>query len=133
MPGRIGKSGRVRSNAWTWLFSSIDKTMARSGGKKYRPTMSRTFSTNCGSADNLNVSRRCDCNPNVCQMRVGEQPAGPFARGGRCMTLPVASLLAFRLNRRVIAAAAVANEADAFRDSQYFRGPYERAEATVIE
>jgi hypothetical protein len=31
--------------------------------------MSRTFSTNCGSADNLNVSRRCDCNPNVCQMR----------------------------------------------------------------
>lgn len=31
--------------------------------------MSRTFSTNCGSADNLNVSTRCDCNPNVCQMR----------------------------------------------------------------
>ena len=31
--------------------------------------MSRTFSTNCGSADNLNVSRRCDSYPNVCQMR----------------------------------------------------------------
>ena len=69
MPGRIGKSGRVRSSAWTWLFSSIDSTMARSGGQRYSPTMSRTFSTNCGSADNLNVSRRCDCNPNVCQMR----------------------------------------------------------------
>jgi hypothetical protein len=31
--------------------------------------MSRTFSTNCGSADSLNVSRRCDCSPKVCQMR----------------------------------------------------------------
>ena len=31
--------------------------------------MSRTFSTNCGSADSLKVSIRCDCNPNVCQMR----------------------------------------------------------------
>src|SRR5215208_5881459 len=31
--------------------------------------MSRTLSTNCGSADNLNGSRRCDCNPKVCQIR----------------------------------------------------------------
>ena len=50
-------------------FSSIDNTMARSGGHRYSPTMSRTFSTNCGSADSLNVSTRCDCSPNVCQMR----------------------------------------------------------------
>jgi hypothetical protein len=50
-------------------FSSIEKTMARSGGQRYSPTMSRTFSTNCGSADSLNVSSRCDCNSNVCQMR----------------------------------------------------------------
>ena len=26
MPGRIGKSGRVRSKAWTWLFSSRQST-----------------------------------------------------------------------------------------------------------
>src|SRR5438445_802346 len=31
--------------------------------------MSRTFSTNWGSADSLNVSTRCDCRPKVCQMR----------------------------------------------------------------
>jgi hypothetical protein len=31
--------------------------------------MSRTFSTNCGSAESLNVSTRCDCSPKVCQMR----------------------------------------------------------------
>ena len=26
IPGRIGNSGRVRSNAWTWLFSSRQRT-----------------------------------------------------------------------------------------------------------
>lgn len=43
----------MRSSAWTWLFSSIDSTMARAGGQRYSPTMSRTFSTNCGSAGQL--------------------------------------------------------------------------------
>src|ERR1019366_3215008 len=39
MPGRIGRSGRVRSSVWTWLFSSIDSTMARAGGHSYSPTI----------------------------------------------------------------------------------------------
>src|SRR5207244_1289736 len=54
MPGRIGKSGRVRSRACTWLFSSIDKTLARSGGKKYSPTMSRHF------LDELGIRRQLE-------------------------------------------------------------------------
>lgn len=33
-----------------WLFSSTHRTMAFRGGARYRPTMSRTFSTNSGSA-----------------------------------------------------------------------------------
>jgi hypothetical protein len=35
----------------------------------YKPTMSRTFSTNCGSGESLKVSARCGCNPKVFQMR----------------------------------------------------------------
>ena len=31
-PGRMGNSGRVRSNAWIWDFSSTHRTNARSGG-----------------------------------------------------------------------------------------------------
>ena len=53
LPGRIGKRGWERSRAWIWLFSSTQRTRARSGGAKYRPTMSRTFSTKKGSLDSL--------------------------------------------------------------------------------
>ena len=35
----------------------------------YRPTMSPTFSTNCGSLENLKFSTRCGCNPKARQMR----------------------------------------------------------------
>ena len=45
---------------------------------------------------------------------------------------PVPSLLALRFNRRIVAGAVIANGAVAFRDSRYFRGPLEHAEATVI-
>ncbi len=31
--------------------------------------MSRTFSTNCGSLENLKFSTRCGCRPNACQIR----------------------------------------------------------------
>ena len=31
--------------------------------------MSRTFSTNCGSFENLKFATRCGCNPNACQIR----------------------------------------------------------------
>ena len=68
-PGRIGKRGWERSRAWIWLFSSTQRTRARSGGAKYRPTMSRTFSTKKGSLDSLKVSERCGCKPKARQMR----------------------------------------------------------------
>jgi len=45
---------------------------------------------------------------------------------------PVPSLLALRFNRRIVAGAVIANGAVAFRDSRYFRGPLEHAEAKVI-
>ncbi len=35
----------------------------------YSPTMSRTFSTNMGSLESLNVSCRCGCRPKARQMR----------------------------------------------------------------
>ena len=50
--------GCVRFSACTWLFSSTQRTIARSGGFRYKPTMSRTFSTNCGSLENLKFSTR---------------------------------------------------------------------------
>lgn len=42
------------------------------------------------------------------------------------------SLLALRFNRRIVAAVVISNDAVSFRDSRYFRGPLERAEATVL-
>src|SRR5215831_18578188 len=36
----MGRMGSVRFSAWTWLFSSTHNTMARSGGFRYRPTIS---------------------------------------------------------------------------------------------
>ena len=68
-PGVIGRSGWVRSRAWTWLFSSTHRTMARSGGVRYSPTTSRTFSTKYGSVESLNVSARCGFRPNARQIR----------------------------------------------------------------
>ena len=44
--------GWVRSNAWTWLFSSTHCTNALSGGFKYKPTTSRSFSMKNGSVGN---------------------------------------------------------------------------------
>src|ERR1700689_4549449 len=59
----------VRSRACTCDFSSTHSTMACSGGFRYRPTMSRTFSTSHGSVDSLNVPLRCGCSPKLRQMR----------------------------------------------------------------
>ena len=69
IPGIIGNAGCERASACTWLFSSTLSTTAASGGFRYSPTMSYTFSTNSGSVDSLNVSVRCGCNPNACQIR----------------------------------------------------------------
>jgi hypothetical protein len=67
-PGRIGRIGAVRSNAWIWLFSSIESTTALSGGFKYNPTTSRILVSNWGSVENLNVSRRHGCSPHLRQI-----------------------------------------------------------------
>jgi hypothetical protein len=75
----MGSGGRVRSSAWTWLFSSTQGTTARSGGFRYSPTTSRTFPTNCGSGDSLNVSDRCGCGPNARQIRPTVVRPSPLA------------------------------------------------------
>ena len=59
----------MRSNAWTWVFSSTHNTTAASGGFRYKPTTSRTLSMNCGSVDSLKSSIRWGFNPNVRQIR----------------------------------------------------------------
>src|SRR3954470_16063862 len=41
--------------------------------------MSRTFSTNCGSVESLNVSVRCGCSENARQMRCTEEADTPDA------------------------------------------------------
>src|SRR6476620_4423109 len=41
--------------------------------------MSRTFSTNCGSVESLNVSVRCGCSENARQMRCTEEAETPDA------------------------------------------------------
>lgn len=46
LAGRIGKSGAVRSRAWTSDCSSTHSARAFSGSFMHRPTMSRTFSLN---------------------------------------------------------------------------------------
>src|SRR5215472_6295984 len=51
------------------LFSSTHKTTAFSGGFKYSPTISRTFSTKNGSVDSLKCFCRCGCKPKACQIR----------------------------------------------------------------
>ncbi len=51
----MGNVGCVRSSAWHWLFSSTHSTSALSGGLRYRPTTSRSFSIKNGSVDNANV------------------------------------------------------------------------------
>ena len=60
----------MRSNAWIWDFSSTHRTNARSGGFRYSPTTSLTFSMKKGSDDNLKVSVRWGCNPKARQMRL---------------------------------------------------------------
>src|SRR6476646_6160380 len=93
MPGASGRIGSVRFRAWTWLFSSTHSTIARSGGFRYKPTTSRTFSTNCGSLENLKFSTRCGCNPKACPNShdgilrqtclFGHQPSAPVRTVGR--------------------------------------------------
>ena len=50
-------------------FSSKQTTIALSGGFRYGPIMSRTFSTKNGSVESLNVFCRCGCNEKLCSQR----------------------------------------------------------------
>ena len=52
----MGKLGWVRSSAWHWVFSSKANTTARSGGLRYNPTTSTSFSSKRGSLETLNRS-----------------------------------------------------------------------------
>lgn len=59
----MGSTGCVRSSAWIWLFSSTHSTSAWSGGFRYSPVMSRTFSTKARSLDSLKLRERCGAMP----------------------------------------------------------------------
>src|SRR6266568_5471871 len=69
MPGIIGSTGWDLSRAWTWDFSSAHSTTACSGGFRYNPTTSQTFSTNSGSDESLKVSARCGLRWKAFQIR----------------------------------------------------------------
>src|SRR5258707_1003395 len=72
VPARPGLSGRVcwvRSRAWIWDFSSMHSTTAWSGGFRYRPTTSMSFSSNRLSLEILNVLTRCGWMPRADQIR----------------------------------------------------------------
>jgi hypothetical protein len=58
-----GKPGRVRSSAWIWLFSSIDRTTACSGALTYSPVTALSFVAKLGSLDSLNWRIRCGREP----------------------------------------------------------------------
>ena len=68
-PAASGTPAAVRLSAWIWVFSSTQSTSARSGGSRYSPTTSRTFSTNSGSLDSFHESCLCGANPNARQTR----------------------------------------------------------------
>ena len=58
LSGAMGNSGAVRSSACICDFSSTHSASARSGGARYKPTMSRIFSINSGSRESLKISVR---------------------------------------------------------------------------
>src|SRR5512135_1443670 len=108
-PFFMGSDGWVRSNACTWLFSSRHSTTAFSGGFRYSPTTSTSFSSNRGSVDNLNVSTRCGCSPRARQTRCTvsrltptprrHRPRGPVRRPRRGLVQRHPHDLVHRLRR----------------------------------
>ena len=71
--------GCVRSSAWIWLFSSIERTTACAGGSTYRPTMSVILAANSGSCDRLKVRTRCGWSSCACQIRCTDRREMPAA------------------------------------------------------
>ena len=101
--------------AWIWLFSSTHSTMALSGGLRYKPTMSRTFSMNSGSLESLKLSQRCGCKPMARHTRatvlcgIGPAPSHccPWPRPGKPRVLDdqrIEQLIAATLNEQPRAA-----------------------------
>ncbi len=88
----MGRTGWVRFRAWIWLFSSTHSTSAWSGGFRYRPTMSQTFSTKNGSVESLKLRVRCGWSAKAwnrrCCVRFGDAtgagrfPDSPLRTGG---------------------------------------------------
>src|SRR6266540_6769059 len=68
-PFFIGSDGWVRSRAWIWLFSSTHSTTALSGGFRYSPTTSVSFSRNRLSLETLKVRTRWGWSPAASQIR----------------------------------------------------------------
>src|SRR5665213_218353 len=50
------------------VFSSRHNTIAFSGGSRYSPHTSMSFSSKCGSVESLNVSTRCGFKPRAAQI-----------------------------------------------------------------
>ena len=85
-PGFIGKPGCVRSRASICLFSSTHSTTALSGGLRYNPTTSVSFSVNAGSVDNLKVLTRWSCTSCASQIRCTVDVADARRFGHRAAT-----------------------------------------------
>src|ERR1022692_3714457 len=95
-------------NAWIWLFSSKHSTSALSGGFKYNPTTSVSFSRNFASLESLNVPLRCglilcSCHKRLtvllltsCASAMSRQLQWVMPTGLLCK---VASMIASRLTR----------------------------------
>lgn len=90
-PGLIGSDGWVRSTAWIWLFSSMHSTIAFSGGLRYTPTTSTSFSSKSGSPESLNVRTRCGCRSRADQIRCTVEEDTParsaIVRHDQCVSL----------------------------------------------
>ena len=69
----------MRSSAWIWLFSSMQSTIACSGGFRYRPTTSTSFSSNRLSLESLNVLTWWGLRPRAAQIRCTVAALTPWA------------------------------------------------------
>ena len=97
-PRQIGSTGWNGFSAWIWLFSSTAKTTARSGGSRYKPTTSVTFSTNCGSVESLKFSLRQGWSPNSAPDPADARRRDPNLLGQRA-SRPVRRVFRHRLQR----------------------------------
>ena len=68
IPGRIGSTDACDPRPGLALLVEAEHDAHGRAGADRAPRC-RGLLDKCGSADNLNVSTRCDCKPNVCQMR----------------------------------------------------------------